>query len=120
MKSGDSGRMPAASVQRIGYILAVGPLQDSNTNWRISCADLLHNCSDKKGRIHRQVFTKLRTTKSQKKAATADSFSVEFARVLQCSEWKKYYGLCDRVSRKEPEVLYTQRQLLGVKKSLSF
>ncbi|MCK4227348.1 phage regulatory CII family protein [Enterobacter asburiae] len=37
-----------------------------------------------------------------------------------CIERKQHYGLCDRLSRKESEVLYTQRQLLGVKKNLSF
>ncbi len=37
----------------------------------------------KKGRIKRQMFTKLRTTKYLKTAATADSASVEFAGQVQ-------------------------------------
>lgn len=41
------------------------------------------------------------------KAAAANSFSVELAGVLQYIEWKQHYALCDRVSRKELEVLYT-------------
>ena len=56
----------------------------------------------KKGRIKRQMFAKLRTTKYLKTAATADSASVQF------------YGLRDRVRRNGPEARYPARRLLGV------
>ncbi|MFP2424281.1 phage virion morphogenesis protein [Pseudescherichia vulneris] len=68
----------------------------------------------KKGRIKRQMFGKLRTTKYLKTAATADSASVEFAGQVQRIARVHHYGLRDRVSRKGPEVRYTERRLLGV------
>lgn len=68
----------------------------------------------KKGRIKRQMFAKLRTTKYLKTAATADSASVEFAGQVQRIARVHHYGLRDRVSRKGPEVRYSQRRLLGV------
>ncbi|HAW4113514.1 TPA: phage virion morphogenesis protein [Escherichia coli] len=67
----------------------------------------------KKGRIKRQMFAKLRTTKYLKTAATADSASVQFAGQVQRIARVHHYGLRDRVSRKGPEVRYTKRQLLG-------
>ncbi len=80
----------------------------------------------KKGRIKRQMFAKLRTTKYLKTAASADSASVQFegkvqsiARVqfegkVQSIARVHHYGLRDRVSRKGPEVRYAERRLLGV------
>lgn len=68
----------------------------------------------KKGRIKRQMFAKLRTTKYLKTAATADSASVEFAGQVQRIARVHHYGLRDRVSRKGPEVRYAERHLLGV------
>lgn len=68
----------------------------------------------KKGRIKRQMFAKLRTTKYLKTAATADSASVEFAGQVQRIARVHHYGLRDRVSRRGPEVRYAERRLLGL------
>ena len=68
----------------------------------------------KKGRIKRQMFAKLRTTKYLKTAASADSASVQFDDSVQRMARVHHYGLRDRVSRKGPEVRYSQRRLLGV------
>lgn len=68
----------------------------------------------KEGRIKRQMFSKLRTTKYLKTAAGADFASVEFAGQVQRIARVHHYGLRDRVSRKGPEVRYAERRLLGV------
>ncbi|STI81049.1 phage tail protein [Escherichia coli] len=68
----------------------------------------------KKGRIKRQMFTKLRTTKYLKTAASEDSASVQFEGKVQRIARVHHYGLRDRVSRKGPEVRYAERRLLGV------
>lgn len=68
----------------------------------------------KKGRIKRQMFTKLRTTKYLKTAASADSASVQFEGKVQRIARVHHYGLRDRVSRKGPEVRYAERRLLGI------
>lgn len=68
----------------------------------------------KKGRIKRQMFAKLRTTKYLKTAATADSASLEFAGQVQRIARVHHYGLRDRVSRRGPEVRYAERRLLGL------
>ncbi|EPQ7907637.1 phage virion morphogenesis protein [Klebsiella pneumoniae] len=68
----------------------------------------------KKGRIKRQMFAKLRTTKYLKTAATADSTSVQFDGKVQRIARVHHYGLRDRVSRKGPEVKYAERRLLGI------
>lgn len=68
----------------------------------------------KKGRIKRQMFAKLRTTKYLKTAASANSASVQFAGQVQRIARVHHYGLRDRVSRKGPEVRYAERGLLGV------
>ncbi len=70
----------------------------------------------KKGRIKRQMFAKLRTTKYLKTASSADSASVEFAGQVQRIARVHHYGLRDRVSRKGPEVRYAERRLLGINK----
>ncbi|HAW3491385.1 TPA: phage virion morphogenesis protein [Escherichia coli] len=57
----------------------------------------------KKGRIKRQMFAKLRTTKYLKTAASADSASVQFEGKVQRIARVHHYGLRDRVSRKGPE-----------------
>ncbi|MDB2179645.1 phage virion morphogenesis protein [Citrobacter farmeri] len=67
----------------------------------------------KKGRIKRQMFAKLRTTKYLKTAATADSASVHFERKVQRIARVHHYGLRDRVSKKGGEVKYSERRLLG-------
>ncbi|WFW93010.1 phage virion morphogenesis protein [Citrobacter freundii] len=73
----------------------------------------------KKGRIKRQMFAKLRTTKYLKTAASADSASVQFAGKVQRIARVHHYGLRDRVSRRGPEVQYTERRLLGVNSEIT-
>ncbi len=68
----------------------------------------------KKGRIKRQMFAKLRTTKYLKTAATADSASVQFDGKVQRIARVHHYGLHDRVRRNGPEARYPARRLLGV------
>lgn len=68
----------------------------------------------KQGRIRRQMFTKLRTTKYLKAVASQDAASVEFESRVQRIARVHHYGLRDRVSRKGPEVKYSERHLLGV------
>ncbi|UYU31120.1 phage virion morphogenesis protein [Siccibacter colletis] len=68
----------------------------------------------KKGRIKRQMFAKLRTTKYLKTAATADSASVQFEGKVQRIARVHHYGLRDRVRRNGPEVHYAERRLLGI------
>ncbi|EAM8985485.1 phage virion morphogenesis protein [Salmonella enterica] len=67
----------------------------------------------KKGRIKRQMFAKLRTTKYLKTAATADSASVEFARQVQRIARVHHYGLRDRITKLGPLKKYPERRLLG-------
>lgn len=68
----------------------------------------------KKGRIKRQMFAKLRTTKYLKTAATADSASVQFVGQVQRIARVHHYGLRDRVSPRGPQLRYAERRLLGV------
>ncbi|EMH8685205.1 phage virion morphogenesis protein [Klebsiella pneumoniae] len=68
----------------------------------------------KKGRIKRQMFAKLRTTKYLKAVASKDAASVEFESRVQRIARVHHYGLRDRVSRKGPEVKYAERRLLGI------
>ena len=68
----------------------------------------------KKGRIKRQMFSKLRTAKYLKTAASADSASVEFAGKVQRIARVHHYGLRDRINKKGAMVKYTKRQLLGI------
>lgn len=69
---------------------------------------------NKKGRIKRQMFSKLRTTKYLKTAANADSANVQFEGKVQRMARVHHYGLRDRVSRKGPEVRYAERRSLGI------
>lgn len=68
----------------------------------------------KQGRIRRQMFAKLRTTKYLKAVASQDAASVEFESRVQRIARVHHYGLRDRVSRKGPEVKYSERRLLGM------
>nr|WP_249743305.1 phage virion morphogenesis protein [Citrobacter braakii] len=68
----------------------------------------------KKGRIKRQMFSKLRTAKYLKTAASTDTASVQFAGQVQRIARVHHYGLRDRISRRGPEVRYAERRLLGV------
>ncbi|EIB3353225.1 phage virion morphogenesis protein, partial [Salmonella enterica] len=67
----------------------------------------------KKGRIKRQMFSKLRTAKYLKTAANVDSASVQFAGKVQRIARVHHYGLRDRVSHKGPWIRYEERRLLG-------
>ncbi|ELR0193639.1 phage virion morphogenesis protein [Salmonella enterica] len=67
----------------------------------------------KKGRIKRQMFAKLRTTKYLKTAATADSASVEFAGQVQRIARVHHYGLRDRITKLGSLKKYPERRLLG-------
>ncbi|MDM2834900.1 phage virion morphogenesis protein [Citrobacter sp. Cpo091] len=68
----------------------------------------------KKGRIKRQMFSKLRTAKYLKTAASADSASVQFEGKVQRMARVHHYGLRDRVNRNGVSVKYAKRQLLGL------
>lgn len=68
----------------------------------------------KQGRIRRQMFAKLRTTKYLKATASPDSASVEFEGRVQRIARVHHYGLRERVSLKGPEVRYAERRLLGL------
>ncbi|ELA5630307.1 phage virion morphogenesis protein [Escherichia coli] len=72
----------------------------------------------KKGRIERQMFTKLRTSKYLQTTASADSASVQFEGKVQRIARVHHYGLRDRVSRHSFKVKYAQRRLLGVNKDI--
>ncbi|HHW3954413.1 TPA: phage virion morphogenesis protein [Raoultella planticola] len=67
----------------------------------------------KKGRIRRQMFAKLRTTKYLKAIASPDAASVEFESRVQRIARVHHYGLRDRVSSRGPEIRYAERRLLG-------
>lgn len=67
----------------------------------------------KKGRIKRQMFTKLRTARYLKAVSGADSASVEFEGQVQRIARVHHYGLRDRASSKGPMIQYTERRLLG-------
>ncbi|MDM7338672.1 phage virion morphogenesis protein [Klebsiella pneumoniae] len=68
----------------------------------------------KQGRIRRQMFAKLRTTKYLKAVASHDTASVEFESRVQRIARVHHYGLRDRVSRKGMVVRYAKRRLLGM------
>ena len=73
----------------------------------------------KKGRIKRQMFAKMRTTKYLKTAATADSASVQFDGKVQRIARVHHYGLRDRVRSNGPLVRYEKRRLLGVNNKIN-
>lgn len=68
----------------------------------------------KQGRIKRQMFARLRTTKYLKTTASTNAASVQFVGQVQRIARVHHYGLRDRVSRKGPKVKYAERRLLGV------
>lgn len=74
----------------------------------------------KKGRIKRQMFSKLRTAKYLKTAASADSACVQFEGKVQRIARVHHYGLRERVSRRGPEVRYAERRLLGINNGVGF
>lgn len=72
----------------------------------------------KKGRIKRQMFSKLRTGKYLKARAEANSATIEFIGQVQKIARVHHYGLRDKVSRHGPEVRYPARRLLGVNEEI--
>lgn len=65
------------------------------------------------------MFAKLRTAKYLKTAASADTASVQFAGQVQRIVRVLHYGLRDRVSRRGPEVQYTEWRLLSVNSEIT-
>lgn len=72
----------------------------------------------KKGRIKRQMFSKLRTAKYLKTAASADSASVQFAGQVQRIARVHHYGLRDRAIKNGLLIQYSKRRLLGINSAL--
>lgn len=68
----------------------------------------------KKGRIKRQMFSKLRTAKFLKTAASAESASVQFEGKVQRIARVHHYGLRDHINNKGAMIKYTKRELLGI------
>ncbi|HGW8383708.1 TPA: phage virion morphogenesis protein [Escherichia coli] len=67
----------------------------------------------KKGRIKRQMFAKLRTTKYLKTSASADSASVQFEGKVQRIARVHHYGLRERIGKRSKSIKYPARRLLG-------
>ena len=67
----------------------------------------------KKGRVKREMFTKLRTAKYMKAKATNSEATVEFVGKVQRMARVHHYGLRDRPARGAKEVPYDERPLLG-------
>ncbi|WP_288654082.1 MULTISPECIES: phage virion morphogenesis protein [Pantoea] len=71
---------------------------------------------NKKGRVKREMFAKLRTAKYMKATATDSEAAVGFVGKVQRMARVHHYGLRDRPSRKSKEVHYAPRPLLGLNK----
>ncbi|KAA6048173.1 phage virion morphogenesis protein [Pantoea sp. Bo_7] len=69
---------------------------------------------NKKGRVKREMFAKLRTAKYMKATATDSEAFVGFVGKVQRMARVHHYGLRDRPSRKNKEVQYEARPLLGI------
>ena len=69
---------------------------------------------DKKGRIKREMFAKLRTAKYMKAKGTDKDAVVEFTGQVQRMAKVHQYGLRDRPSVRAEEVRYPARPLLGL------
>ena len=72
---------------------------------------------NKRGRVKREMFAKLRTAKYMKAQASPNEAVIEFAGNVQRIARVHHYGLRDRPSRKGKEVQYEARPLLGVSKA---
>ncbi|RSB73174.1 phage virion morphogenesis protein [Burkholderia multivorans] len=68
----------------------------------------------KKGRIRRAMFSKLRTARFLKTAASADASVLHFTRDVERIARVHQEGLRDRVQRNGPIVQYPARELLGL------
>jgi len=68
----------------------------------------------KKGRVRRQMFSKLRTVRYMKTRVTASTAEVGFdAKALRIAR-VHHYGLRDKVRISGPETTYSSRKLLGI------
>lgn len=67
----------------------------------------------KKGRVKREMFSKLRTAKYLKAKGNSDDAAVQFTGNVQRMARVHHYGLRDRATRKGKEVTYEARTLLG-------
>lgn len=68
----------------------------------------------KKGRVKREMFAKLRTSRFMKASAGNDAAVVEFTGKVQRMVNVHQYGLKDRPGPKSKPVQYPARQLLGL------
>ena len=67
----------------------------------------------KKGRVKREMFSKLRTAKYIKARATSNEAVIEFTGRVQRMARVHHYGLKDRPKKNIKEIPYTPRPLLG-------
>ncbi|EPE4190750.1 TPA: phage virion morphogenesis protein [Yersinia enterocolitica] len=67
----------------------------------------------KKGRIKREMFTKLRTNRFMKASGDTNEAVVEFTRRVQRIARVHHYGLRDKPGRNSAAVEYPERKLLG-------
>ena len=67
----------------------------------------------KKGRIKREMFAKLRTSRYMKASGDDSSAAVEFTGKVQRIARVHQSGLKDKPGRNSPAVQYPERQLLG-------
>lgn len=68
----------------------------------------------KKGRVKREMFAKLRTSRFMKAFVIRDSAVVEFTKTVQHITQIHHYGLRDRPSIHSDDMQYPMRQLLGI------
>lgn len=67
----------------------------------------------KKGRVKREMFAKLRTSRYMKAVADESAAAVAFTGKVQRIARVHQYGLRDRPTQSSQAVLYSARQLLG-------
>lgn len=72
---------------------------------------------NKKGRVKREMFAKLRTAKYMKAQGLSDEAVIAFTGRVQRMARVHHYGLRDRPSRNGKEVQYEARPLLGINES---
>ena len=70
----------------------------------------------KKGRVKREMFAKLRTSRYMKASGDDSSAAVEFTGKVQRIACVHQSGLKDKPGRDSPAVQYPERQLLGLSK----
>ncbi|TNV09567.1 phage virion morphogenesis protein [Buttiauxella sp. B2] len=68
----------------------------------------------KKGRVKREMFTKLRTNRYMKSKGTNEAAVVEFVGRVQRIAQVHQEGLRDKPNRYSEDVQYPERQLLGI------